>query len=60
MDFGSIIGTIGNMLGGGKKTADGAQTGGLQDIIANLGTGRPQQYQPTRHHQQIPERGAVP
>ena len=39
MDFGSIIGTIGNMLGGGKKTADGAQTGGLQDIIANLGLG---------------------
>lgn len=39
MDFGCIIGTIGNMLGGGKKTADGAQTGGLQDIIANLGLG---------------------
>ena len=39
MDFGSIIGTIGNMLDGGKKTADGAQAGGLQDIIANLGLG---------------------
>ena len=41
MDFGSILGNLGGLLGGGKKPAGtaAAQDGGLQDIIANLGLG---------------------
>lgn len=37
MDFGNILG---GLLGGGKKTTGANETsGGLQDIIANLGLG---------------------
>lgn len=39
MALGNILGGLGDILAGGKKTAGQTEAGGLQDIIANLGKG---------------------